>query len=124
MLRDRGCTRASRILHSIVDPSVSPLEPFLERYIGFPTEPLPDQSVVAVPPPNALRRTRVVAALKLDSGYVLHDPDQLVDGHELGAADIERLDHIALHEKVRPVDAIVDKREAARLLTVAPDLDL
>src|SRR5690606_24789265 len=67
---------------------------------------------------------QVVAPPELHAGDLLDDVDELVDGDQLAAADVERLVHVAAGEAQGPLDAVVDEHEAARLLAVAPDLDL
>ena len=51
------------------------------------------------------------------------DVDQLVDGDQLAAAQVERLGVVALYDPLGAVDAVVDVREAAGLFAVAPDID-
>ena len=65
-----------------------------------PSPQLLDQRVVAVAAAHALGRVELVAALELHAGDLLDDVDQLVDGDQLVAADVERLDDVALRPGV------------------------
>src|ERR1700730_11954041 len=62
--------------------------------------------------------------LQLYAGDFFHNIDQLIDGDELAAPEIERVDVIAVHDHLCTFHTIVDPHEAARLFAVAPDLDL
>ena len=76
-------------------------------------------------PLTPLRGIEVVVSLELHPGDLLDDIDQLIDGDQFVAAEIERLDDVTLgHEHDRAPGAVVDVHEAARLFAVAPDLDL
>ncbi len=90
----------------------------------LPTQALLDQCVVAAPSAHALWGGEVIAAIQLDARDLLDDVDQLVDRDQLTAAEIDRRDDVARHDRLGSEHAVVDVGEAARLLTVAPDLDL
>ena len=83
-----------------------------------------DQRVVAVAAADALGRGEVVVPRQRDAGDPLDDVDEFVDRDQLLGADVERLPDVAGGEPQRAVHAVVDVGEAARLLAVAPDLDL
>ena len=59
-----------------------------------------------------------------DTGDLRHDVHELVDAHELTAAEVDRVLDAAVQDRLGAVDAVVDVHEAAGLLPVAPDLDL
>src|SRR5262249_56285271 len=82
-----------------------------------------DERVVAVGPADALGGVGAVLPLELHAGDALDDVDEVVDGDELIAADVDRIAHVAGRQPQRAVQAVVDVGEAAGLLAVAPDLD-
>ena len=110
--------------HLVVDPSVGLLHAVAEPGRGFPTEHFLDERVVGVAAVHALRGLQVVGALELDAGDVLDDVDELVDGDELAAADVDGFDEIAVGEHLRALEAVVDVHERTGLVAVAPDLDV
>ena len=59
-----------------------------------------------------------------DAGNPFDHVDELVDRHELVAADIQRLANVAGHQPQRAGKTVVDIHEASRLPAVAPDFDL
>src|SRR6266508_1327826 len=85
----------------VVDPPVGALEPVLERNRRLPAEQLADERVVAVPAADALGLGQVVPPLELDAGDLLDDVDEAVDRDQLGAADVDRLGDVALHQHAR-----------------------
>src|SRR5262245_13773136 len=110
--------------HLLVDPRVGFPHPRFECDRRRPAEALPNQCVVAVAATHTLRCVELVAAYQSHAGDRFDDVHQLVDGHELLAADVQRLGDIAPHQTQRPFQAIVDIGEASRLLPVSPNLDL
>jgi len=106
-----------------VDPSVGFLEAFAQADGGFPAELLLDERVVAAAAADAFGGIQLVRALEFDAGDVFDHVDQLVDGHHLGAAEVDGLDDAAFHDGLGAVEAVVDVLEAAGLESVAPDLD-
>src|SRR5690606_7699196 len=62
--------------------------------------------------------------LQPQTGDAFRDVDQLIDRHQLIAAEIERLLDQAVHNELSALDAVVNEHEAAGLLPVPPDLDL
>src|SRR3979490_1909273 len=110
--------------HLVVDPFVGLLHAVLETDGRRPVHQLLDQVVVAVAAAHALGRVELVGALELHAGDLLDDVDQAVDADQLVAADVERLDDVALGQADRAVGAVVDIHERAGLLAIAPDLDL
>src|SRR3954452_23145509 len=96
----RGCREL------VVDPRVRPLHALRERGARLPVEPLLDARVVGVPTADALRRIEVVAAVQPNPGDLLDDVDQLVDRHELGGAEVDRVDDVARHDPGGPEQAV------------------
>ena len=60
----------------------------------------------------------------LDAGDFGNHVVQAIDGDEFGGTHIQRLTDIGVHQTNAAFDTVVDVHEAARLLAVAPDLDL
>ena len=87
----------------VVDPGVRLLEPGGERRARLPAESLADERVVGVAAAHALGRIEVVAPLEPHAGDLLDDVDELVDRHELGGAEVDRLVDVALHDPCRAV---------------------
>jgi len=48
----------------------------------------------------------------------------LVDADEFVAPEVQRLDHLAVHEHLHALQAVVNVHETARLMAVAPNLNL
>ena len=68
----------------VVDPLVGLLQAVPQPGVGFPTEDLLDQGVIAVSAVHALGGAQVVVALQFDAADLLGDVDELVDRHALG----------------------------------------
>src|SRR5262245_58381121 len=77
--------------HLVVDPAVGLFQTVAELRIRLPAEDLVDQRVVAVAAGDALGGVEIVVALELHAGDRLGHIDELVDGHALGAAEVDRL---------------------------------
>src|SRR5262249_40202064 len=82
---------ARRQHHLIVNPPVGFLHAVTEPDRRRPAHLPLDLRVVAAASADAFRRTQVVAPLEFHAGDALDDVEQLIDGHELVAADVERL---------------------------------
>ena len=65
-----------------------------------------------------------MVTLELDSGDALDDIDELIDGDQLVATEIDRLAEITVHNSLSAFEAIVDVHEAPRLIPVAPNFNL
>src|SRR5579862_2107277 len=61
--------------------------------------------------------------MQTDTSNLLHDVDQLIDGHCLARAEVDRIDDLRAGNQIDSLDAIVDEHEAARLISGAPDFD-
>src|SRR5581483_1535861 len=116
--------RSAFLAHLIVNPAVGLLHSVPEFRGGFPAKKLFDERIVAVAAFDSLGRTQVVTPLELDSRDVLHHVDQLVDRNQLAAAKVERFENIARQDRLRPMNAVIDIHETARLMAVSPNLDL
>src|SRR5215467_11655710 len=107
----------------IVNPSVGLFQPRTQRGVRFPPEIFLNERVVAVTAVYPFGRAQVVASLELDTGKVLGQVDQLVDGNGFARAEVDRFDDLRRHDLVDPLYAVVDKHEAAGLIARTPDLD-
>src|SRR5882762_8006674 len=110
--------------HLVVNPPVGLLETVAQRDRRRPSELLLDQRVVAAAAAHTLGRVEIVPAPELRAGDAFDDVDELIDRHELVAADVDRIADVAVHEGASAVDAVVDVHETSRLLSVAPDFDV
>src|SRR5258706_1102206 len=81
--------------HFAKDPVVGFLHPGAQWRRGGPAEPRRYEGVVAVAATHALGRAQVVFPLEPDAGDVLDDIDELVDRHQLAAAQVQRLAAVA-----------------------------
>src|SRR5436309_3431163 len=106
-----------------MDPPVRPFHTVIEPDRRLPIQLAPNERIVAIPAPDAFRRIEQVLAPEPDLPDVLRDIHKLVDGDQLVAAEIDRIDDTALHDRGRTHQAIVNKHETARLEPVAPDFD-
>src|SRR4051812_41669898 len=107
----------------VVDPGVGRLETGVQGDRRLPAVDLAEHRVVAVATAYALRSRQVVGLLDRDAGNFLDDRDHLVDGDQLGGAEVDRLDVRAGEDLLGATYAVVDVHEAAGLLAVAPDVD-
>ena len=89
------------IFHLVEDPCVGLFEGGPEGDRRLPAELAFDQCIVAAPAANALRGVELIIPLDLDPGDFLDEIDEPVDGHHLGAADVDGIDDIALHKRAR-----------------------
>src|SRR6185312_16193319 len=121
--RSRNHHRAFACRHLVVDPAVGLLETFSQADRRLPPEQLEDTRVVRIPPAHTLRGVQLVFPLQFEARDLLDDGDELVDGDELGAAEIDRLDDVGIGERLGPMNAVVYVHERPGLLTIAPDLD-
>src|SRR6188472_4474955 len=80
-----------------------------------PAKALLDQAVVAVATAYTFGCVQLVSARQRHAGNALDDVDQLIDGYQLVAADVQRFDDVTVHETKRPLETIVDVGKAARL---------
>src|SRR4051812_7656955 len=108
--------------HLVVDPGIGAFHSALEARAGCPSEAASNERVVAAAAVHALRRGEVVPTFHPDACEALDEVDQLVDGHGLVTPDVDGLGDVAVHEAIRPLDAIVDVQEGTRLLAIAPDV--
>src|SRR5207247_7731640 len=82
------------------------------------------QRVVAVAAVDSLGRLQIVRALELDPGDVFDHIHQSIDRDELAAAQIDWFEDVALEDRLRAFETIIDVHETSRLMAVTPDLDL
>src|SRR5579884_1187505 len=122
--RGGGELSGARGFHLFGDPGVGRAQAVAKPNGRLPAERGPQVAVVAVAAAHALRRRQIVPQMNLLSGDAGHNAEQLVDGHQLVAAEVERVSVIGLHQAEQSLEAIVDVHERARLQAVAPDLDL
>src|SRR5436190_16803640 len=107
-----------------LDPPVGVCQPLLERNLRLPLQHRPEARVVAVPPADPLRLGQVVPAqdgLPRGAGHEVH---QLVDRHQPVGTEVERLRVPRSHQPDDALDTVIDVAVGARLVAVAPDLDL
>src|SRR5262245_47296364 len=109
--------------HLLVDPVVRLSQSVFQTYAGRPAKPFANQAIVTATPANTLRRVERVAPRQREPGDALHDVYELVDGHHLIAADIQRLIDLTRHQAQCSFKTVIDEGEAARLSSVAPDVD-
>ena len=74
-------------------------------------------------PRTPLGGVQLVPPLERDPRDSLDDVDELVDRHELGRAEVDRVGDLRFDQPKDAIDRVVDVREASRLFAVAPDLD-
>ena len=119
----RACTVQS-LGHLVMDPCVHFLHAVTEPGGRFPAQNLSDFGVVAAAAPDAHGRPGFVDSPNTDTGDLLDDLHQLVDGNQFGASDVYRVCHAAFEEFLRSFEAVVDVSETPGLFAVPPDLDL
>eukprot|EP00964_Phaeocystis_antarctica_P082132 scaffold51468_cov56-Phaeocystis_antarctica.AAC.4 len=115
--------RAAELLDLRRDPGVRVAEPLLEGGRRRPAQHLLDEGVVRVAAADALGAgdvldgQRLAAKLEDKLGHLVHR-DHLV------RADVERLLVVRHHQPQDALHRVVDVAEGARLLAVAPHLEL
>jgi L-fucose mutarotase/ribose pyranase (RbsD/FucU family) len=77
-----------------------------------------DQRIVAIASHDASRRFQAMSAVEFNPCDLFHNVHKLIDRNELTATDVNGVDDVAVHERLRALHAIVDPREAARSRTV------
>src|SRR5437763_4764716 len=107
----------------VVNPAVSFFQAVAKADGRLPTHEVANFRVVAVATVDTFGRLQIVNALEFHAGNFFHQIDQAIDRDQLVAANVERTGDGTLHHQERAFEAIIDVHEAARLLTVAPDLD-
>ena len=109
--------------HLIINPGVGFFHAIAQPRVRLPSQIFLDQRIVAVAAVDTLWRLQIIGALELNTGNVLDDIDQPVDGDNLTAAQIERFEDIAVQDGLRPFEAIINIHETAGLKAITPDLD-
>src|SRR5678809_1035077 len=122
MQRERLGARLA-IRHLVENPPIGELHSITQPGVGLPTEYLLDQRIVRVSAIHTLRSSEVVSASNRKPGDILHDVNQVIDRDELTASQVDGIHEVALHQHLRPTDAIGDELERSSLLARAPDLD-
>src|SRR4051794_25391756 len=102
--------------HLALYPGISLLHSGPQANSRFPAEGGLYRCVVAVATADTLRRLEVVAARELNPCDFLRDIDETVYRHQLGAAQVNGVTHVGVHDRLRAVEAVVDVHEAAGLL--------
>ena len=108
----------------VVDPAIGFFHADAELGVGLPVHELFDEGVVAVAAVDALGGLEIVGAFELDAGDVFDDVDELVDGDQFVAAEVDGLDDVAPEEVLGSLEAIGDVHEGPGLMSVAPDFDI
>src|SRR5436309_11196029 len=122
--RLNGHGRLNELLtHLRLDPRIRARQAGLERNPRLPAQHLAQPRVVGVAPAYALR-TGDVPFRERHAGRRADEVGQMIDRHEPVLAEIERVVISGRHHAREAVEAVVDVAERARLLAVAPDLDL
>src|SRR5438094_7383577 len=106
--------------HLGVNPAIGLFHSCAQGDRWRPAEALLDERVVAVAAADALGRVQLVPALQAYAGDFLDDIDELVDGDQLVASEVQRLRHVARHDAPCTGEAVIDVHEAASLPAVAP----
>src|SRR5690348_2776015 len=101
----------NRLEKLIVDPAIRALEPDRERDRRLPAQIATNEGVVAVPAAHALRSVQAISAPQRHPCNLLHEINQVVDGHQLTAAEIDGLPNLTLHDGEGAEQAIIDVHE-------------
>src|SRR5260370_31916511 len=108
---------------ALCNPSVCWRTTLPQSYLRLPAQDRAQPRVIAVPSADPLRTRQIMAVLYRLAGDLSHDVDQLIDGHQLVRAEIERQAVVGPHDAKDSLDAIVDVHKRAGLPAIAPDLD-
>ena len=73
---------------------------------------------------NTLRSLGDIRSPKPDVCDLFDEIHQAIDRDQFARTKVQGLSHSRVHDPQRPLDAIVDEREAPSLASIAPDLDL
>src|ERR1017187_1783725 len=92
---------------------------------GVPIEHAFHERIIAVASGDASRGIQIVSVLKLHAGDFFHHGCQIVDRDQFARTEVDGRGNqpVAVHNLVDAEHAVFDEAEAARLCTVAPDID-
>ena len=107
----------------LVDPGVGFGHAVTEFDGWFPSKVLINEGIIAVATGDPFGSVEIIFSLQFNAGDVFHDIDQLVDGDEFAAAEVEGFDDVIFEEHDSAVEAVIDVHERAGLVTIAPDFD-
>src|SRR6266567_3747225 len=110
--------------HFTFDPAICPLKAIAEANGWLPSEPVKNQRIVAVASQDTFGSVEVVDPLEPDAGDLLNDIHKPVDGDDFVRSQIQGFGDVAMHDQFCALNAILDEHEAARLLSIAPDVYL
>src|SRR5436305_4515460 len=119
----RGCRHPALLLKLRLDPGVGWGQAILQAGSRKPAENLSEPRVVAVSPPDTLRRVEPVTLAHGLAGDPGHEVHQLVDRHPFVRSKVERLRVVGLHDSVDAFDAVVHVEVRAALAAIPPHLD-
>ena len=106
------------------DPCVRLFHPVAERDARLPVELPANKGVITVAAAYTLGGLQVVSTLELHLGDVFGNIDKLIDRNYFAGTEIDWVYDVALHDRDRPLQAIINVLEAACLLAITPDLNL
>ena len=96
--------------HRAGDPVIGCAQTVGQRGRRRPSEAFPYERVVAVASPHPFRGIEVIAAFQPDAGNSFDEVDQLINRHELVAADIPRFAHVPAPQAHRTIDSVKDEQ--------------
>src|SRR5437899_10156969 len=89
----------------VVNPGVGALEAVFETRRWLPTQRRADPGVVGITAVHAPGCSEVVASSQGDAGDLLDNAHELIDGHQLAGAEIDRIEDLAFGDRPGPVHA-------------------
>src|SRR6266851_3081745 len=108
----------------LFDPRIGLLETGTQSHGRLPTEDLSETAIVAVPSAYSLRPRQVVTLAQVFARNFAYQIYEVVDRNQLVCTEIESIVVIGGHDAHQAFYAIIHVHERARLLTVAPDLNV
>src|SRR5260370_33976404 len=83
---------------ALCNPSVCWRTTLPQSYLRLPAQDRAQPRVIAVPSADPLRTRQIMALLYRLAGDLSHDVDQLIDGHQLVRAEVERQAEVGPHD--------------------------
>src|SRR5258706_166246 len=117
------CANTTPRAQGVVNSPVGFFQPIPKPNVRLPAKVFLDHRVVTVAAIDALGRFQIVGTLKLDARDCLDDVHQSIDGYNLVAPEVDRLNDVAGQDRLRAFEAIIDIHKTSRLAAIAPNLD-
>ena len=111
-------------VHLALDPAIGFLYTVAESNRRLPSQSIENHRIVAVAAIYSFRSLQIICSLEPDARYLLNNIHQLINANHLAGAKINGFVDIAVHDHLGPLNTVIDKHEASRLMSISPNIDL